>query len=201
MNVYDPSVFTITVPTFGISTILPAGYVTPPIVNCVIDNVLDSTSVSFESRLPERSVFSGVVTVSFVITGASFTGVTVKLKFAVFVAVPSETVYVIVGTTPLKLAKGVNVISPVVNAVIVPLPGIVAVDVKVPEMPSIVNCVIVKVVLPSGSESLVNTFTVTGVSSGVVLLSSLTAIGLSFVGVTVITKSPLSVPPLPSLTV
>ena len=84
---------------------------------------------------------------------------------------------------------------------IVPLPGIVAVDVKVPAIPKIVNCVIDKVVPPSGSESLVNTFTVTGVSSGVVLLSSLTAIGLSFVGVTEITKSPLSVPPLPSLTV
>ena len=39
-----------------------------------------------------KVVFSGVVIVSFVITGISFTGVTVKLKFAVFVASPSETV-------------------------------------------------------------------------------------------------------------
>ena len=91
--------------------------------------------------------------------------------------------------------------SPVLNAVIVPLPGIIAVEVNVPEIPAMVNCVIDKVVPPSGSESFNNTFTVTGVSSGVVLLSSLTAIGLSLTAVTVITKSPLSVPPLPSLTV
>ena len=98
VNVNVPSAFTITVPTFGISTILPAGYVdavavpTPAIVNCVIDKVLDSTSVSLDSKLPERGVFSGVVSVSLTTTGASFTGVTVKLKFAVLVAVPSETV-------------------------------------------------------------------------------------------------------------
>ena len=92
-----------------------------------------------------------------------------------------------------------NVNSPVVNAVIVPLPDIVADDVKVPAIPSMVNCVIVKVVPPSGSESLVNTFTVTGVSSGVVLLSSLTAIGLSLTGVTVIVRFAFAVPPCPSL--
>ena len=67
---------------------------TPATVNCVIVNeaVADSTSVSLVSKLPDTVVFSGVVIVSFVITGISFTGVTVKLKFAVFVAVPSETV-------------------------------------------------------------------------------------------------------------
>ena len=107
-----------------------------------------------------------------------------------------------VGTTPLKFKNGVKVNSPVLNAVIVPLPGIVAVEVNVSEIPAMVNCVTVKTVPPpSGSESFNNTFTMTGVSSGVVLLSSLTAIGLSFVGVTVITKSPVSVPPLPSLIV
>ena len=63
-----------------------------------------------------------------------------------------------------------------------------------------VNCVTVNTVPPpSGSESLVNTFTVTGVSSGVTLLSSLTAIGLSLIAVTVIFKFPIAVPPLPSL--
>ncbi len=171
-------------------------------VNCVIDKVLDSTSVSFDSKLPERGIFSNVLSVSFTTIGASFTGVTVKLKFAVLVAVPSETVYVIVGTTPLKFKNGVKVNSPVLNAVIVPLPGIVAVEVNVPEIPAMVNCVTLKTVpLPSGSESFVNTFTVTGVSSGVVLLSSFTAIGLSLTAVTEITKSPLSVPPLPSLIV
>ena len=101
----------------------------------------------------------------------------------------------------MKLARGVNVNSPVVNAVIVPLPGIVAHDVKVPAIPSMVNCVIVKVVPPSGSESLVNTFTITGVSSGVVLLSSFTAIGVSFTAVTVIDKFAAAVPPFPSLIV
>ena len=89
--------------------------------------------------------------------------------------------------------------SPVVNTVKVPLPGIVAVDVNVPVIPVMVNCVTIKVVLPSGSESLVNTFTVTGVSSGVTLLSSLTAIGLSLIAVTVIAKFAFAVPPCPSL--
>ena len=100
VNVKVPSSFTITVPTFGISTILPAGYVdavavpTPAIVNCVMvkEAVADSTSVSFDNKLPARGVFSRVVSVSLTTTGASFTGVTVKLKFAVLVAVPSETV-------------------------------------------------------------------------------------------------------------
>ena len=90
--------------------------------------------------------------------------------------------------------------SPVVKTVNVPLPGITAVEVKVPVIPAMVNCETVKTVPPpSGSESLVNTFTVTGVSSGVTLLSSLTAIGLSFTAVTVIDKFAFAVPPCPSL--
>ena len=55
--------------------------------------------------------------------------------------------------------------------------------------------------LPSISESLVKTLTVTGVSSGVVLLSSFTAIGVSFTAVTVIDKFAVAVPPFPSLIV
>ena len=100
VNEYVPSEFTIKVPTLGISTILPAGYVVavavpiPATVKCVMvkDAVADSTSVSLVSKLPDTAVFSGVVIVSFVITGISLTGVTVKLKFAVAVAVPSVTV-------------------------------------------------------------------------------------------------------------
>lgn len=46
---------------------------------------------------------------------------------------------------------------------------------------------------------MVKTLTVTGVSSGVVLLSSFTAIGVSFTAVTVIDKFASSVPPCPSL--
>ena len=100
MNVNVPSAFTITVPTFGISTILPAGYVaavavpTPAMVNCVIvkEAVAVSTSVSFVNKFPVIATFSEAVSVSPVTTGKSFTGVTVKLKFAVFVAVPSDTV-------------------------------------------------------------------------------------------------------------
>ena len=91
--------------------------------------------------------------------------------------------------------------SPFGKAVKVPLPGITAEEVNVPVIPAMVNCVITKVVLPSGSESLVNTFTVTGVSSGVTLLSSFTAIGLSLVAEIVIFKFPMAVPPCPSLIV
>ena len=80
---------------------------------------------------------------------------------AVFVATPSDTVYVIVGTGPLKLATGVKVNSPVDKTVTVPLFGISAVLVNVPEMPSIVNWVTVKLVEPSMSESLVKTLIVT----------------------------------------
>ena len=50
------------------------------------------TTLGTAQTVTGDKTFSGVVIVSFVITGISFTGVTVKLKFAVFVAVPSETV-------------------------------------------------------------------------------------------------------------
>ena len=72
---------------------------------------------------------------------------------------------------------------------------------KVPLIPLILNCVTVKVVLPSTSESFVNTLIVTGESSGVVLLSSFTAIGESFIAVTLMLNVASSVPPLPSLIV
>ena len=72
--------------------------------------------------------------------------------------------------------------------------------VNVPGTPKMVNCVTV-IGLPSGSESLVNTFPEIGVSSGVTRLSSFTAIGESFTAVTVIANVPVSVPPSPSLTV
>ncbi len=62
-----------------------------------------------------------------------------------------------------------------------------------------VNCVIVKL-FPSRSESLVNTFPKTGMSSGVTTIS-FEANGASFTGLTVISKTPLSEPPLPSETV
>jgi hypothetical protein len=66
--------------------------VTPPTVNCeiVFEAVPVSTSVSLLNTFPVIVVFSGVETVSPIIVGSSFTGVTVKFKFAVFVAVPSE---------------------------------------------------------------------------------------------------------------
>ena len=58
--------------------------------------------MSFDNKLfPVIAVFSGVVNVSFVTTGASFTGVTVMFTFAVLVATPSVTVYVMVGSGPL----------------------------------------------------------------------------------------------------
>ena len=106
----------------------------------------------------------------------------------------------------MKFGSGVNVNSPVLSTVRVPLPGIVAVVVKVPTIPSMVNCVTVKVEPASRSESFVNTFTVTGVSSGVVLLSSLTAIGSSFIGVMVMVKvletvAPVAAPLLSSVMV
>ncbi len=68
-------------------------------------------------------------------------------------------------------------------------------------MPLTVNeiCVTVKV-FPSASVSLVNTFPVAVVSSFTVLVS-LTVVGPSLTGATVIFISPVSVPPFPSLTV
>ncbi len=86
---------------------------------------------------------------------------------------------------------------------IVPTPGIVAV---VPAgyvyvVPLTVNEICVTVnVLPSASESLVKTFPVAAVSSATVLVS-LTVAGASLTALTVIFISPVSVPPLPSLTV
>ena len=109
-----------------------------------------------------------------------------------------------VGTDPLKLATGVKVKSPEGVTVTVPTFGMVAIEDVLNDpliTPAIVNCVTDNIVLPSISESLANTFTVTGVSSGVVLLSSLTAIGLSFTAVTLILNVPVSVPPFPSLMV
>ena len=69
-----------------------------------------------------------------------------------------------------------------------------------PVAPAILNCVTV-IVFPSGSESFANTLPVIGVSSGVEMLSSFTAIGPSFTAVTVKFKAPTSVPPAPSVMV
>ena len=63
----------------------------------------------------------------------------------------------------------------------------------------ITNCVTVKV-LPSASVSFVKTFPVATVSSKMVCVSSI-AVGASLTAATVMAKSPVSVPPLPSLTV
>ena len=148
VNVKLPFAFTMIEPTPAISTIVPAAYVTdvfvptPATENCVIvkDAVPVSTSVSLVNKLIEViAVFSNVVGVSFATTGRSFTGVTEIFTLAVAVAVPSETVYVMAGTTPLKLATGVNVNSPVGNTLTVPTFGITAVFVNVPVIPEIVN--------------------------------------------------------------
>ena len=60
--------------------------------------------------------------------------------------------------------------------------------------------VVIASVFPSKSVSFVRTFPETGVSSGVVCVSS-DAKGASFVGLTTMSINPVSVPPLPSLTV
>ena len=104
-----PLLLTIIDPTPVISAIVPEVYVTavfvpiPATVNCVTVNeaVPVSISVSFVNKLPAIAVFSGVVNDSLFTVGKSFTGVTVIFTLAVFVAVPSETVYVIAGTGPL----------------------------------------------------------------------------------------------------
>ena len=64
----------------------------PAIVNCVTVNVFPSTSVSFVKTFPEIGVFCGVVAVSSVATGASFTAVTTILNEPSTAFVPSETV-------------------------------------------------------------------------------------------------------------
>ena len=51
---------------------------------------------------------SWVVFVSATKSGASLTGVTVIIKVVFEVSTPSETVYVTVGTVPLKSLAGVN---------------------------------------------------------------------------------------------
>ena len=63
-----------------------------------------------------------------------------------------------------------------------------------------ISKVVTASVFPSKSVSFVRTFPVAGVSSCVVLISSV-AIGASFVGLTTMSINPVSVPPLPSLTV
>ena len=54
-------------------------------------------------------VSSNVVSVSATNVGVSFVGFTVISKVLVATSVPSETVYVAVGTTPLKLLAGTKV--------------------------------------------------------------------------------------------
>ena len=63
--------------------------------------VLLSGSESFVITFPEATAFFEMVFKSSVATGASFTSVTVMMKVPVSVApLPSETVYVTVGTVP-----------------------------------------------------------------------------------------------------
>ena len=111
--------------------------------------------------------------------------------------------YVITGTVPFQLVFGVNVYVPSALTTIVPIPGNVVVTpaVKLITVPLTVtdNCVTESVLL-SASASFVKTFPVAGVSSLIVLVLSV-AIGESFTAVTVMFNAPVSVPPLPSLTV
>ena len=82
----------------------------------------------------------------------------------------------------------------------VPILGIVAVEVKVPEIPAIVNWVIVNALLAcSGSESFNNKLSVIIASSSIFSVSGATT-GGSFTGVTVMLKVPEVTPPLPSET-
>ena len=62
------------------------------IVTVVTESVLLSISVSFDNTFPFFATFSGVDGVSLNTIGASFTGITVILTFAVLVDTPSETV-------------------------------------------------------------------------------------------------------------
>ena len=107
VNVYVPFALTIIVPTAGIETLEPAGYVyvVPPTVNeiCVTSRFANgvSVSVSFVKIFPVAGVSSLTVFESLLATGASFTGSTNKLKTAVSVELPSLTVYVINGTVPV----------------------------------------------------------------------------------------------------
>ena len=64
-------------------------------VNWEMESVFPSTSessVPSVSTLPVNEVFSRVLGVSLTTVGGSFTGVTVKFKYAVLVPTPSETV-------------------------------------------------------------------------------------------------------------
>ncbi len=103
--VYVPSAFTTIVPLFGPST----GVVFT--VNGVPSGSLSPESVTS----PEPGVSSFVTSASLSITGASFTGLTVTVKLALFDVAPalSLIVYWIVAV-PLKFEAGVNVTSPVV---------------------------------------------------------------------------------------
>ena len=70
-------------------------------MNEVTVKVFPSTSVSLVKTLPVAGIFCGVVAVSSVTTGASFTAVTTIVNEPSTAFVPSETVYPITGTTPL----------------------------------------------------------------------------------------------------
>ena len=90
---YEPSAFTVTVPTPSIVAVAPAVYSTPPIVNLVTVKVAPaSTSVSLINTLPVAGVSSLTVCVSEKAVGASFIGVTVIFKVELTLAVPSLTV-------------------------------------------------------------------------------------------------------------
>ena len=80
--------------------------------------------------------------------------------------------------------------------VIVPTPGIFAVEVKVPVIPAIVNCEMVKGLF-SWSESFVNKLP-EAIASSWIFTVSFTTIGGSFTGVTVISSVPFVIPPFPS---
>ena len=154
--------------------------------------------MSFARALPFTGVSSLTTSMSSVVNGASFTGVTVTANVPVFVPpFPSLTVYVIVGAVPFQFALGVNVYVPLVFTTTEPTPGIVAI---VPAgyvyvVPFTVNeiCVTDKV-FPSASESFVKTLPEAGVSSATVV-ESFTVVGTSFTGVTEMDKSAVSDPP------
>ena len=97
-------------------TVSPAVFVptSPAIVNVVTVNVVPaSTSVSLLktpfAAVTFNTTSSFVDFVSAFATGASLIGFTVIFKVLVTVVVPSETVYVISGTAPLKSPAGVKV--------------------------------------------------------------------------------------------
>ena len=81
----------------------------PATVNWVTLIADPSTSLSFVRTLPPKAASSVPLPTSFRTTGASFTGVTVKVRVATAVLLPSVMVTVAAGTAPLQWATGVKV--------------------------------------------------------------------------------------------